>query len=144
MSTLLMTLSVDDVEEEGVVTLSDDELIIGLLVEATLTDGDGGVSGERWQWARSRNGSTNWVNISGATSASYTTVRSDAEFFLRALVTYTDDRGGGKNAEAITANRVVGENERPAFPVQRGRPAHRSGEHRGGDEGRRARRSRGP
>ena len=114
--TLLMTLSVDDVEEEGVVTLSDDELIIGLLVEATLTDGDGGVSSERWQWARSRNGSTNWVNISGATSASYTTVRSDAEFFLRALVTYTDDRGGGKNAEAITANRVVGENERPAFP----------------------------
>ena len=114
--TLLMTLSVDDVEEEGVVTLSDDEPIIGLLVEATLTDGDGRVSSDRWQWARSRNGSTNWVNISGATSASYTTVRSDAEFFLRALVTYTDDRGGGKNAEAITANRVVGENERPAFP----------------------------
>ena len=113
--TLLMTLSVDDVEEEGVVTLSDDEPIIGLLVEATLTDGDGRVSSDRWQWARSRNGSTNWVNISGATSASYTTVRSDAEFFLRALVTYTDNRGA-KSAEAITANRVFGENERPAFP----------------------------
>ena len=114
--TLLITVTVDDTEEEGVVTLSEDEPIIGLLVEATLTDGDGGTASERWQWARSSNGSTNWVNISGATSASYTTMRSDAGFFLRAQVSYADDRDGIKSAEAITASRVFGENERPAFP----------------------------
>ena len=114
--TLLMTVSVDDVEEEGVVTLPEEEHYIGLLLEATLTDGDGRIQGERWQWARSSNGSTNWVNISGATSASYTIVRSDAGFFLRALVTYADNRIGVKSAEAITAQRVFGDNLPPIFP----------------------------
>ena len=114
--TLLMTVSVDDVEEAGVVTLSDDEPYIGLLLEATLTDGDGRVDSDRWQWARSPNGSTNWVNISGATTVSYTTVRSDTGSFLRAQVTYMDSRIGVKSAEAITAERVFGDNQPPAFP----------------------------
>ena len=114
--TLLMSLSVDDVEEEGVVTLSDDEPSVDSTVEATLTDGDGRVRSVLWQWARSRDGSTNWVNISGATSDSYTAVPSDEEFFLRARVTYSDNRSAGKSAEVVTSGPVPRENRRPLFP----------------------------
>ncbi len=110
------TIEVLDVEEDGVVTLSDDEPGVETAVTATLEDGDGGVTGEIWQWARSQNRQTGWTNISGATSASYTATQADADFFLRATVTYTDRRGAGKSAEAITAQRVFGENQRPTFP----------------------------
>ena len=83
---------------------------------ATLEDGDGGVTGEIWQWARSENGRTGWTNISGAASSSYTPTVADEDFFLRATVTYTDRRGAGKSAEAVTGRRVPSENRRPVFP----------------------------
>ena len=105
-----------DVEEDGVVTLSTQEAETGTPLTATLEDGDGGVTGEVWQWARSRNGRTGWTNISGATSSSYTPTVADEDFFLRATVTYTDRRGAGKSAAGITGRRVPSENRSPAFP----------------------------
>ena len=105
-----------DVEEDGVVTLSTQEAETGTPLTATLEDGDGGVTGEVWQWARSRNGRTGWTNISGATSSSYTPTVADEDFFLRSTVTYTDRRGAGKGAAGITGRRVPSENRSPAFP----------------------------
>ena len=104
-----------DVEEDGVVTLSTQEAETGTPLTATLEDGDGGVTGEMWQWARSENGRTGWTNISGAASSSYTPTVADEDFFLRATVTYTDRRGG-KSAEGITGRRVPSENRSPVFP----------------------------
>ena len=104
-----------DVEEDGVVTLSTQEAETGTPLTATLEDGDGGVTGEVWQWARSRNGRTGWTNISEATSSSYTPTVADEDFFLRATVAYTDRRGAGKSAAGITG-RVPSENRRPTFP----------------------------
>ena len=109
-------VSVVDVEEDGVVTLSTDELVTETPLTATLEDGDGGVTGEIWQWARSENGRTGWTNISGATSSNYTPTVADEDFFLRATVTYTDRRGAGKSAEAVTDNPVPSVNRRPRFP----------------------------
>ena len=109
-------VAVVDVEEDGVVTLSTDEPEVEAALTATLEDGDGDVSGEAWQWARSQDGQTGWSNISGTTSSSYTTTQADAEFFLRATVTYADRRGDGKSADAITSQRVLGENQPPTFP----------------------------
>ena len=106
---------VTDVEEDGVVTLSTEEAETGTPLTATLEDGDGGVTGPIWQWARSENGRTGWTNISGATSSSYTPTEADEDFYLRARVTYTDRRGG-KSAEGITGRRVPSENRRPLFP----------------------------
>ena len=110
------TISVVDVEEDGVVTLSAVEPETGTPLTATLEDGDGGVTGEVWQWARSENGRTGWTNISGAASSSYTPTVADEDSFLRATVTYTDRRGAGKSAEAITDDPVPSENRRPRFP----------------------------
>ena len=116
-----VSIRVLDVEEEGAVTLSEPEPGVGVTVQATLTDGDGSISGRSWRWWRSINGRTGWTAIpnttSSATSTSYTTVLADAGFFLRASVTYTDNRGGGKRAEGITALRVFGENQQPTFPA---------------------------
>ena len=114
--TTAIEFEIIDVEELGVVTLSLDEPEVGDTVVATLEDGDGSIQGVSWQWARSENGRTGWVNISRATSSSYTTLRSDAGSFLRARVTYADNRGGGKTAEAVTANGVFSENEGATFP----------------------------
>ena len=111
----IFDITVTDVEEEGVVTLSQEEPEVGVQLEATLEDGDGDISGESWQWARSENGQIGWINISGATSSSYTPVDTDRGFYLRASVTYTDRRGAGKSAEAFT-EQVFGENRRPTFP----------------------------
>ena len=115
-ATKILDLAVTDVEEDGVVTLSSTEPEVGTQLRATLEDGDGSVSGETWQWARSENGRTGWTNISGATSSSYTPVDADGDFFLRARVEYTDRRGVGKIADAFTTNRTPRENKRPTFP----------------------------
>ena len=116
-----VSIRVLDVEEEGVVTLSEPEPGVGVTVQATLSDGDGSISGRSWRWWRSRDGRTGWTPIPGTTSSSstssYTTVLADAGFFLRAAVSYTDNRGGGKRAEGITALRVFGENQQPTFPA---------------------------
>ena len=103
-------------EEPGVVTLPADKPEVGTPLQATLADGDGNVSGSRWQWARSANGRTGWTNISGAMSSTYTPKEEDGNLYLRASVTYTDRRGGGKSAEAVTSAPVPSENRRPLFP----------------------------
>ena len=126
------TVHVVDVEEDGVVTLSDEEPGVATALTATLEDGDGGVSGPRYGSGRGRRtGAPGGLNISGATSSSYTTTQADPDLFLRATVSYTDRRGGGKSAEAITSQRVLRREPAPHLPVDGGRPAHRAREHRG-------------
>ena len=114
--TTSLAITVDDVEEEGVVTLSSTEPAVGTPLTATLADGDGRVTGRTWRWSRSENGLSGWTTISGATSSNYTPVDADGDLFLRARVTYTDRRGAGKSAEAVTSDSTPSENRRPTFP----------------------------
>ena len=115
-ATTTVSVFVQDVEEDGVVTLSSTEPEVGTPLSATLADGDGGVTGRTWQWARSENGTSGWAPIAGAMSSTYTPVDADGDFFLRARVEYTDRRGAGKSAEAITDGPAPSENRRPTFP----------------------------
>ena len=94
-------------DDDGRVTLSTRTPEVGSAITATLTDPDGGVTGEMWQWAKSSNGSTGWTNIQGATSASYTPGRSDTDAFLRAAASYDDGVGTGKSAQAATSSGVA-------------------------------------
>ena len=75
-----ITVTVRNVEEAGTVSFSQVEAAI----RAKLSDPDGGVNGASWQWARSLDRSTGWVNISSATSAVYTPSSDDEEKYLRA------------------------------------------------------------
>ena len=81
------------------------QLTSGDSVTATLTDADNPVN-HAWRWARSSTASGTFTNIPNATSASYTTTDDDAGNYLRATVTYDDDSGTGKTADAPTSSAV--------------------------------------
>ena len=102
------------------VTLTTDTATIQARVEVTAElEDDDKPTGVRWQWSRSPNGRTDWVNILGATSATYTpTLEEDQGNYIRALANYTDGHGPNKSANAVSSR--VGDptpvNSAPAFP----------------------------
>ena len=80
-------------------------------------DLDGSISNLTWQWqAANSNPTDTWTDISGATSASYTPVAADAGKYLRAMASYDDGEGTGKEAFGDAANSVEQpSNEPPEF-----------------------------
>ena len=121
-----VVVSVTNVDEDGEITFSPEEVPEpGVEITATLTDGDGSISGESWQWQRSEDGEMGWTAISGANSSSYTPDEVDdvisagdnegEGYFMRATVEYTDGEGGGKSVEAVVGQ-VGTANQRPQFP----------------------------
>ena len=101
-----VTVNVTNVDEDGMVRLSPPQPVVGSAVTATLTDEDGGVTGESWRWARADTADGTYSTISGATSASYTPVDADGGKYLRATVRYRDAEGSNKSEMAVTANPV--------------------------------------
>ena len=70
MDTQDVVVTVTNKDEVGEVTLSPTQPRVGREVTASLTDPDGGVSGESWQWARE--GIGGHTDIPNANTASYT------------------------------------------------------------------------
>ena len=118
--TIEVTITVNNVDEAGTVTLSSTQPIEGMPLAATLDDPDEVSGSVTWSWESSPNGSSSWTTISGATTQSYTPVTDDLNRYLRATASYDDDESAGKSALAVFANRVqpapVGPNEPPEFP----------------------------
>ena len=117
--TISVTINVTNREEAGTVALSTLRPVLNLPLSATLTDPDGGVSGQSWQWSRGNTATGSFSNISGATSASYTPLQADVDRYLKVRVTYTDALSSGRSAEAVSANPVIDvpiDNVAPAFP----------------------------
>ena len=118
--TQAVTITIENVEEPGTVTLTTDTATIQARVEVTAElEDDDKPTVVRWQWSRSPNGRTDWVNISGANSATYTpTLEDDAGNYIRATASYTDGHGPNKSANAVSSR--VGDprpvNSAPAFP----------------------------
>ena len=106
-----VTIKVINKEETGSIRLSSQQPDVGIELGATLTDPDGGVTGERWQWARSPDGATRWSDIPAASSSNYTPVLADAANFLRVTVGYEDAQGGGKSASAETSGATGVDND---------------------------------
>ena len=113
-----VTVTVENVNEPGTVTVSSLQPQAEAELTAGLTDPDGAVPGEAWQWESSGD-QTNWSPIPGATGPAYTPVDGDVNTYLRVTVSYSDGHGSGKTAEAELPNRVraapVKPNEPPAF-----------------------------
>ena len=123
-----VTVRVDNVDEDGSVTLSPSQAVVRIELTASLTDPDGG-SGDTppitatetdltldaaWQWSSSPDGSTGWTNIAGATSRTYIPVASELGSYLRVTARYADAHGSGKGATsapvevlAVLSNGVV-------------------------------------
>ena len=102
---IAVTISVTNVDEPGVVSLSADAPGAGSAVTGELLDPDGGVSSVAWTWERSAEGTT-WTSIDGATGDAYTPTEDDVGHYLRATAAYTDREGSGKTASGATTNTV--------------------------------------
>ena len=104
-------------DELGTVSLSRNELKVGMSLDATLSDPDGDVTGESWTWERSPNSAT-WTPISSATSNRYLTVEQDTDHYIRAVVSYSDGHGPGKTAHKETSERVRTQTRPPVVAPQ--------------------------
>ena len=118
---VMVTITVTNMDEMGMVTLSDMQPRVGVVLTAMLSDDDMAVehmATVTWQWASSDAMDGTYTNIEDdATSASYTPVDGDENMYLRATATYTDGYG------AQERDGSVGEHG--------GRPAHIGHEQRG-------------
>ena len=114
-------VEVTNEEERGMVTLSALQPQSSVLLTATHTDPDGGISDLKWQWAKSMEMDGTFVDIENADSATYTPADADIEYYLRATAMYTDSEGSGKSAMAMSEYAVQGEpasNSAPDFTGQ--------------------------
>ena len=103
--TIVVTISVTNVDEAGTVTLTNnDPPRVGTALVASVSDLDGSVSNETWQWTSSATATGSFTDIASATSASYTPVAGDVGRFLKATASYTDGEGSGKTADAVSAS----------------------------------------
>ena len=106
-----MTITVNNIDEAGSLTLDQASPRVGDTVAASLTDPDGATSSHSWQWQQGDG--PIWASVAGATAASYTVQSSDIGKSLKATVQYTDPQGPGKTASAQTADLV--QNDPPTF-----------------------------
>ena len=115
--TITVTITVNNLDEAGTVTLSSPQPLVAKPLTATLDELDAVLDRETWSWARSPNGASDWTSISGETSATYTPVADDVGDYLRATASYTDGAGPGKSAQAIsdTAVEVAPGRNAPVF-----------------------------
>ena len=126
-------VTVTNVDEPGMVTMSQRQPRVGVAITASVTDPDGDVSNITWQWSKGGN------NIDKATSATYKPVADDVDDTLTATAMYTDGEDEGKTANGDSAHPVALDtrNKPPAFDDQdedtTGVPERRNHE-RGGRE----------
>ena len=106
--TITVTVMVGNVNEDGMVTLSEMRPRVGSAVTAMLSDDDEPVAGTvMWQWANSDPMAGTFADIDEATSASYTPVEGDVDMYLVAMAMYDDGHGTDKEAMMVTANPVI-------------------------------------
>ena len=116
---IIVTITVNNVEEPGTVTLSSLQPIVALPLTATLDDPDEVSGSVTWSWERSQNGTSSWTLISGETAATYSPDAADEGRFLRATASYDDVESAGKSARAVSVNPVrtlKPDNALPQFP----------------------------
>ena len=121
-STRSVTVTVEDVDEPGTVTLSSPQPMVDIDLTATLSDPDGRLTNIEWQWEFQDGGTGPWADITGANSASFRPRASDVGDRLRVRVAYADDHRDGDESlmsdptQAVESLRL--NNLRPVFSSQ--------------------------
>ena len=110
-STKDVRVTVDNIEEDGVVTLSRAVLRDGLQVKAMLRDPDGSVSRLTWEWKKVTGGD----EVVLSKSDTYTPEADDVDEMLTVTARYTDRLGSGKSMEFVSP--VVESDTRNKAPV---------------------------
>ena len=89
-----VTVTVTNMNEDGVVTLSTVQPRVGVPITASLTDPDGDISDLTWLWTKN----TGILDEDDAKKATYTPVMADVGEMLIATASYTDGQGSGQTA----------------------------------------------
>ena len=105
-ATFAATIRVTDRDEPGRASIHPRRPAIGETLTVTLADPDGAAAAvTAWQ---SWQGPGAWQAIPGAEGPSYTTGPADAGRHLRAVITYADRHGPGRQAIAMPSHPVLG------------------------------------
>ena len=112
---ITVNVAVRNVEEPGSVVFDTDASPeVNVPLAAALTDPDGNITGEAWQWQVADGVSGPWADLNSATGATYTPTSADVHRYLRASARYTDGHGDDPDtASAIHARPVTPEPNRP-------------------------------
>ena len=113
---LKVSVKITNLDEPGEVTLDQPQPQVGRGLVASVTDPDSDPEDQAWQWAKSMDGETGWMDIDKATSANRSPVAADGGYYLRATATYTDMFGEGQTASAVTENSVENKTTANAAP----------------------------
>ena len=111
-----VTVKIVNLNEPGTVSFDKPQPQAGRGLVATAKDPDGAADDQEWQWAKSMDGETGWMDITGATAASRDPAASDVGYYLQATVTYTDMFGEGQTASAVTDRAVEARTTANAAP----------------------------
>ena len=143
--TRAVTVMVNNLDEDGEITGLPAQPKEGVAITVTLTDPDGGATGDggtdgstetltdnastTWQWFRSRSRTSGWALISATSTANedvntdtYTPEAADEGYYLRATAMYRDGQGVNKVTKpgvGVTARTVQAKeyvNSAPIFP----------------------------
>ncbi len=106
-----VVVTVTDLDESGMVTLSSVQPQVGTPFRATLMDEDASaaqITAATWVWERAESVGANaeWTEIVGQVEASYSPVAGVVGRYLRATATYEDEHGNNKTATAVSARPV--------------------------------------
>ena len=117
-STKQVTVTVDNVDEVGTVTLSDPSPQVGDHLTATLTDPDGGIRNVSWYWQDiPRSDESDDTEPPRTTSYPYTVEASDEGRRIEVQARYTDAHGSGKTARATSGVVQPPDDPNPNAPV---------------------------
>ena len=113
-----VTVAVENVDEAGALSLSSIQPQVAAPLTATLTDPDGSITNQSWQWQSSSDRSA-WSDIVSTTTRAYTPKATDEGRFLRVIASYSDGHGPRKSAatilDAVRADPTS--NTPPTFPT---------------------------
>ena len=114
-----VTVTVTDVDEPGVVSLSAQQGQINVALTATLTDDDATsdqIDDAKWKWEHSSTENGPWTEILTTTDSGYTPLGVEDKY-LRVTATYTDGHGSDKSEMAVSAHAVRTAPPNNAAPV---------------------------
>ena len=107
-ATRIFTVTVTNVNEDGMVTLSMMQPVVGRPITAMLSDDDEPVADTvMWQWKSSDAMGGTFNDITDATMDSYTPVDGDVDMYLVATVMYDDGHGMDKDAMSMATDNPV-------------------------------------
>ena len=119
--TVRVSIIVTNEDDEGVVTISSNQPLVGNTLRATLHDPDDVVVIHFWNWSTSLD-KRRWIDTGSGIGDSYTPDADDVGRYLRATAYYNDGHGTGKRVIAVTSTKVQAVRPTPESDVEGGEP----------------------